>query len=179
MASVFAAAGVTAALAVNLTALVIPIDAARANPPTVNVLVDNPAIDPALTRNVDDPGRIAYQSRTTCDLPGKSCTFLFPAVPKDHRLVVQHVSGRLVFSSDASGVEVDLNGDANRAFSSFLAPPSFQRIGLFDQPVLLYFDGGSIPILFTSADASIQPGEATISGYLLNCATTPCAAIAP
>jgi hypothetical protein len=180
MASVFAAAGVAAALATSLTALAVPIDAARAASPTSNVIVVNPATEPALTRNVDDPGRVAYQSSTTCDVPGTAaCNFIFPKVPKGHRLVVQHVSGRLNFASDASGVEVGLNGDANGAQSSFLAQPSFRRDGLFDQPVLLYFDGGSTPILFTSADASTQSGQATISGYLLDCATTPCAAIAP
>lgn len=180
MASVFAAAGVAAALAASLTALVVPSDGARANPPTVNVFVDNPASDPALTRNVDDPGRIAYQSSTTCDVPGTAtCRFIFPTVPKGHRLVVQHASGHLNFASNASGAEVDLIGGTNTAGSSFLVPPSFNKIGLFDQPVLLYFDGESIPLLLTSADASTEAGQATISGYLLNCATTPCAAIAP
>jgi hypothetical protein len=181
MANVFTAAGVAAALAVSLTALAAPIDGARAASPTSNVNVVNPATEPALTRSVDDPGRIAYQSTATCNGAGNSCNFLFPAVPKGHRLVVQHVSGHLNFTTDASGVEVDFNGDATEAFSSFLAPPSFQRTGIFDQPVLLYFDGGSEPILFTSADASFNtsPSQATLSGYLLDCVTTPCAAIAP
>jgi hypothetical protein len=62
MDSVFAAAGAAAALAASLTALAAPIDAALAAPPTSNVIVVNPAKEPALTRSVDDPGRIAYQS---------------------------------------------------------------------------------------------------------------------
>jgi hypothetical protein len=179
MTSVFAAAGVAAAFAASLTVFVVPIEGARANPPTSNVIVVNPATEPALTTNVDDSGRIAYQSRTTCDLGGTGCIFVFPAVPKGHRLVVQHVSGRLGFRSDASGVEVDLNGGANEALFSFLAPPSFRRTSRFDQPVLQYIDGGSTPVLTTDADAVFLLSEATISGYLLNCATTPCAAIAP
>jgi hypothetical protein len=178
MASPFTAACVAAAFAASLTALATPIDVARAAPATVNVLVDNPGSDPALTRNVDDPGRIAYQSSTTCDKGGTSCNFVLPAVPNGHRLVVAHVSGRLLFDSDASGVEVDLSGAANAARSSFLAPPSFQRIGLFDQPVLQYFDGGSVPVVTTVADAFFLASEATISGYLIDCAATPCAAIA-
>jgi hypothetical protein len=180
MVSVFTAVGVAAALAASLTTLVVPIEGARAASPTSNVIVVNPATEPALTRNVDDPGRIAYQSSTACDVPGTTiCNFIFPAVPKGHRLVVQHASGSLKFASDASGVEVGLNGGTNEAQSSFFAPSSFRRDGLFDQPVLLYFDGGSTPILFTSADASTQFGQATISGYLLDCATTRCEAIAP
>src|SRR6516162_9617264 len=62
----------------------------------------------------------------------------------------------------------------------FLAPPSFRRISLFDQPVLQYIDGGSIPVLGASTDASISTSsQVTLSGYLLDCVTTPCAAIAP
>ena len=91
--------------------------------------------------------------------------------------MVQHVSGHLNFTSDAGGVQVEFN--ANEAFSDFLAPPSFQRVGLFDQPVPLYFDGESVPILGATADVSFAPSQATISGYLLDCMKTPCAAIAP
>ena len=77
MSNVFAAAGVVAAFAASLTALVVPIDGARANSPTSNVIVVNPATEPALIRSVDDPGRIAYQSTATCDLPGTTCNFYF------------------------------------------------------------------------------------------------------
>ena len=92
MASVFAAAGVAAALAASLTALVVPIDAARAASPASNVMVVNPATEPALTRNVDDPGRIAYQSSADCVLDSTFCSFTFSVAPKNHRLVVAHVS---------------------------------------------------------------------------------------
>jgi hypothetical protein len=174
-----AAAGVAAALVASLTAFAAPIDGARAAPPTSNVNVVNPAIEPALTRSVDEPGRIAYQSATTCAVGSDFCNFVFPEVPKGHRLVVQHVSGQMVFASDTPGVQLGLTGGTNEGGASFLAPPSFRRNGLFDQPVLQYFDGGSIPVLFASPDATIQFGTATISGYLLNCATTPCQPIAP
>ena len=181
MASVFAAAGVAAALAVNLTALVVPIDAARAASPASNVIVVNPATEPALTRNVDDPGRIAYQSLAACLLDSIACTFDFPAVPKNHRLVVEHVSGVLVFAAGVAGrgALVTLDGGANAALSSFIAPPSFLGESLFDQPVLQYFDAGSAPLLSFTAEINLDSNSAaTISGYLLDCATTPCSAIA-
>ena len=181
MASVFAAAGVAAALAASLTALVVPIDAARAASPTSNVIVLNPATEPALTRNVDDPGRIAYQTLAACLLDSIACTFDFPAVPKNHRLVVEHVSGSLGFpAGHGGGAQMTLDGGANGALSSFIAPPSFLGTSLFDQPVLQYFDAGSAPVLSAEADINLSANSlATISGYLLNCATTPCAAIAP
>ena len=48
-----------------------------------------------------------------------------------------------------------------------------------DQPVLVYFDAGSAPFVFAETDVGLSSNsDATISGYLLDCATTPCAAIA-
>jgi hypothetical protein len=181
MVSVFAAAGVAAALAASLTALAAPVGGAVAATPTVQVDVANPATNPALTRSVDDPGRIAYQSMAVCLLDSTTCSFDFPAVPKNHRLVVQHVSGSLMFAAGGGrGARVTLDGGANGAFSSFIAPTPFLGDSLFDQPVLQYFDAGSAPVLVGIADVMLNSvSSATISGYLLDCATTPCAAIAP
>ena len=179
MSNVFAAAGVVAAFAASLTALVVPIDGARANSPTSNVIVVNPVTEPVLTRSVDDPGRIAYQSTAACILDSNFCGFDFPAVLKGHRLVVQHASASLN-GLNPTGAQVSLNGGANGAVSSFLAPPSFQGAIQFDQPVLQYFDAGSAPSLGAVADTTLlSVSSATIFGYLLDCTTTPCAAIAP
>ena len=181
MASVFTAAGVAAALAASLTALVAPIHGARAASPTSNVIVVNPATEPALTRSVDDPGRIAYQSTAECILDSNACSFDFPAAPKNHRLVVQHVSGTLAFAAGGGrGARVTLDGGANGALSSFIAPPSLLGHLLFDQPVLQYIDAGSAPSVSALADIILDSNsKATISGYLLDCATTHCTAIAP
>ena len=141
----------------------------------------NPATSPALTRSVDDPGRIAYQSTAACVLDTDACAFDFPAVPQNHRLVVQHVSGDLPFAAgDGRGARVTMDGGANGAFSSFIAPTPFLGDSLFDQPVLQYFDAGSTPILVAIADVMLNSvSSATISGYLLDCAKTPCEPIAP
>ena len=175
------AAGVAAALAASLTAFAAPINAARAATPTSNVIIVNPATEPALTRSVDDPGRIAYQITAACVLDTDACAFDFPAVPQNHRLVVQHVSGDVPFAAgDGKGARVTLDGGANGALSSFIAPPSFQGHLLFDQPVLQYIDAGSAPSVSALADIILDSNsKATISGYLLDCATTHCAAIAP
>jgi hypothetical protein len=173
------ATGIAAAFAAGLAILVSPVGGAVAAPPATQVDVVNPATSPALTRNVDDPGRIAYQSSTTCVLDSTTCTFDFPPVPKNHRLVVQHVSVELLFGADARGAQISLGGGANGAVSSFIAPPSFLHSSLFNQSVLQYYDAGSAPFVFAFADISPSPDSlATISGYLLDCATTPCAAIA-
>jgi hypothetical protein len=174
-----AAAGAAAVLFASLAVFVAPIDTARAASAT-NVNVVNPAAEPALTRNVDDPGRIAYQSTAVCVLGGNFCTFDFPAVPKNRRLVVEHVSVSLVGNpTGPTGAQVNLSGGANQAATLLLAPPSFLGASQFDQPVLQYFDAGSAPFLFATADVTLSSVSiATLSGYLLDCATTPCAAIA-
>jgi hypothetical protein len=109
-----------------------------------------------------------------CLLDSTACSFDFPAVPKNHRLVVQHVSGFLVFGAgDGKGAQVTLDGGANGALSSFIAPTSFLGESLLDQPVLQYIDAGSAPILVAIADVILDSSSnATISGYLLDCVTT-------
>jgi hypothetical protein len=174
------ATGIAAALAASLAILGCPVGGAFAASPTVQVDVVNPATNPGLTRSVDDPGRIAYQSTASCVLASNDCSFDFPAVPKNHRLVVQHMSGFLLFDGSAKGALVLLEGGANNARSSIIAPPSFQTESSFDQPVLQYFDAGSAAHIGVFADAPLNSDSSTtISGYLLDCATTPCAAIAP
>jgi hypothetical protein len=71
------AAGGVAALVAGLTIFAAATDSALAAPPATQVDVVNPATSPALTRSVDDPGRIAYQSIATCDVGGSSCNFVF------------------------------------------------------------------------------------------------------
>jgi hypothetical protein len=173
------ATGIAAAFAASVAMLGCPVGGALAAATQVDVV--NPATSPALTRSVDDPGRIAYQSTAACILDSNFCSFDFPAVPKNHRLVVQHVSGDVPFAAgDGKGARVTLDGGANGALSSFIAPPSFQGHLLFDQPVLQYIDAGSAPFVSVTADIILDSNsKATISGYLLDCATTHCAAIAP
>jgi hypothetical protein len=173
-----AATGIAAAFAASLAILGCPVGGAFASSPTVQVDVVNPATNPALTRSVDDPGRIAYQSEAACLQILNFCDFSFPPVPKNRRLVVQHVS--VLLGTTATGALVTLEGGANSAFSSFIAPPSFQGQILADQPILQYFDAESTPKLNATADLTLSSASsAAISGYLLDCATTPCAAIAP
>ena len=54
-------------------------------------------------REVDDPGRIAYESQQSIGA-GRD-TFIFPVVPAGDRLVIQHVSGLVDFQFDVSDVK--------------------------------------------------------------------------
>src|SRR6516164_126026 len=72
---------------------------------TPNVHVTNPATAPAFFLSVNDTGRIAYQSlNTNPSCSGGQCLVFFPAVPSQHRLVVQHFSGLANFSAAPSFV---------------------------------------------------------------------------
>ena len=52
-------------------------------------------------REVDDPGRIAYQSQQSVGTAG---IFIFPKVPAGHRLVIQHVSAEVSFQSNVNSL---------------------------------------------------------------------------
>ena len=152
--------------------------------PTYNALAA-PPIDQV--SNVDDPGRIPYQSSIeTSSCNGVSfCEFRFPAVPEGHRLVIQHVSARLRMPADPTFVEVAVQQ------SSFFAPFAGVTSGFqffdsaFDQPVLLYVDAGVAPFALAGLGSSnftntgVGSQIMTLTGYLLDCTASPCAQIAP
>jgi hypothetical protein len=124
-------------------------------------------------REVDDPGRIPYESEQT--IGAGQDRFIFPAVPAGHRLVIQHVSAIVIFPSVVSEVTVAVTSP--EGFSSFL-PPIFANSIRFDQPVQLYVDAGNSPKVVVSANSAVNTGSATLTGYLLDCTAAPCAAIA-
>jgi hypothetical protein len=145
------------------------------------VTVVNPANNPALTSNIDDPGRTPHQSFLDQSCTGSVCFFSFPAVPADHRLVIQHVSsGELVFNGTPASVGVSLSGHADNQ-SGFLAPFAGQ-LSAFDQPVLYYLDSGEVPSVGVGPSGVTFAGIAgqfiMLSGYLLDCKVSPCAPIA-
>jgi hypothetical protein len=149
--------------------------------PQIPVTVDNPASNPALTSSIDDPGRIPYQSTQSPSCTGSFCVISFPAVPSGHRLVVQYVSGFLLFLATPSVVAVQVGSGVSigTAISFFFAPIS--GVGSsFTQPVLVYIDAGQVPTVGVSAGSTTFFGETIISltGYLLDCKTSPCAPIA-
>src|SRR5215831_2086602 len=127
------------------------------NPPNApaSTTVTNPATAPVQTTDVDNPGRIPYQSTqiadTTCIGTSPSCVVFFPPVPSGHRLVVLHVSGlagaatkpgqmNIGAGKQVPGVGgVRVNSLTNFAFQPFTVDTSF------DQSVLMYLDAGDIP----------------------------------
>jgi hypothetical protein len=146
---------------------------------TPNVNVTNPATAPVLFLNVNDPGRIPYQSTmlvTNC--PAGECIATFSAVPSGHRLVIQHISGVETGTSALPTQPVLL---LNQIFplSGFLASSTSNSgtNAYFDQSVLFYFDTQQAPVVITGFGLGVQV-TVTLTGYMLDCTIAPCAAVA-
>jgi hypothetical protein len=117
------------------------VERTRADKPSTPVTVTNPATDPALVSDIDDPGRSAYQSASTNDSCAgqNNCLISFPAVPPGHRLVIQHISGQLAFTGDPGYIRASLSLSREIPSSLFFVP-FHGNVSLFDRSVLFYVD---------------------------------------
>jgi hypothetical protein len=147
------------------------------------VRVMNTSSAPAIASVIDERARIPYDSVQL--LPNACtgaafCNITFGAIPANHRLVVQHVSGNLTVTG-ANAMIVDLLCTNCPAFtySSFFSPTA-GGISAFDAPVLAYFDVGVQPNVFVAGNTftGTNAGTITLSGYMIDCSAAPCAAIA-
>jgi hypothetical protein len=145
----------------------------------------------ALVSNVDDPGRIPYQlGRNFLDCNPGNCTVLFPSVPPGKRLVITNISGRIA-TSVAAGSLISPSVEANNAgkevivflATTFQGTSEGQNLFVFNQPTHLFYAAGEEPIADVQFTAPNAPGTGTVSftltGYMLDCSTGPCAATAP
>jgi hypothetical protein len=157
-----------------------------AGTPTVNVT--NQANAPVFFVNVNDPGRIPYQSEV--DRNGSSCTpngtegvcrWGFGPVPANHRLVVEHVTASLDFTAAPTFISVYVSSDSLlKLFSTFFAPLNSSGVSVFDQPVRFYVDQSqffTITVIVQSAQFNNVTQQMTVTGYLIDCLAGPCAAI--
>jgi len=172
------------------------------NPPNApaSTTVTNQATNPVPTSDVDNPGRIPYQSTQIASSGGPGacignlpfCRVFFPPVPPNHRLVVLHVSGLVGAATKPTQVNLGAGRqvtaiDGTKRVDSFtdFARQAFTVDTSFDQSVLLYLDAGDIP----GVDALTEEvnGASTVnvtflrinlSGYLVDCSVNKCAPIA-
>jgi hypothetical protein len=150
---------------------------------TPNVNVTNPATAPVLSLNVNDPGRIAYQSDLSLSCNSTTqCAGSFPIVAANHRLVIQHLNGEVAFSGSPSSLFVALRGNGTAQSTSIVtaslpAQNGFPAVSAFDQSILLYFDAGQLPSAVVDGNNFLF-AEITLTGYMLDCTIAPCAAIA-
>ena len=151
----------------------------------------NTTANPAIVSDMNDPGRVPYQSsvfgttQSNCSGAGNECFFVFPTVPAGHRLVIQHVSGFIQATSGAVPALVGIPLSNNQDTTSFLVAAQSNVDGglvAFDQPVLVYVDEGISPRVAVELASTPAAGNASqgafLSGYLLDCSAAPCSAIA-
>jgi len=168
------------------------------NPPNApaSTTVTNQATNPVPTSDVDNPGRIPYQSiqrtDTTCFGTDPLCQVFFPPVPSDHRLVILHVSG--LVGAQTKPTQVNIGAGRQRTTSdgrvrvdslTDFARQAFTVDTSFDQSVLLYFDAGDIPGVDAlteevngASSVNITFMKINLSGYLINCKVSKCEPIA-
>jgi hypothetical protein len=147
------------------------------------VRVMNTSAAPALNSRIDDPGRIPLIATFSNGCSGNSCFYTFPAVSAGHRVVIQSVSGNLVFNSAPTvlaGFVTSTAGTGSVQFNVPVAPAG--TVTSFDQPVLYFVDAGQSPevqFFSTGAQFNSTVGQnLTLVGYELDCNAAPCSAIA-
>jgi hypothetical protein len=168
--------------------------AASADP----VRVVNQATEPVLTSRVDEAARVPYQVQLL--LPAISCEGLatliscrgsVSGVPTGKRLVVQAVSGAFnSYSTAATNGQVQVSTispsadyfaipsiSTVRIFSLILHEPAY--FSAFQSHETVYVDGGA-PVNLSvelSGASSITFQSITVTGYVIDCTTAPCAPI--
>lgn len=157
------------------------------------VTVTNTDSNPAVTRTIDEPGRIPYQTRgepTGCAKQQFNSDFdCFVNIPlalaPGQRLVIERISGLALFSGappPPSAFVVILSNESRAAQQSFTVLAPLGTVAAFDQPVSLYFDPGDqspqVTVDFgpTISDPNDVPAV-TVTGYILDCNAGPCAPI--
>ncbi len=142
------------------------------------------AVRAALVSNVDDPGRIPYQLAGSCNFTSGVCDVHLPKVPDGKRLVLTHVSGEVDENLPAGTlINVRVLGRSIihlpvTYIGNYLGLNSF----VFDQQVLLFSSptDNTLAQIYLGAPANIDSfAEFNFTGYMLDCTTGPCAAVAP
>jgi hypothetical protein len=137
------------------------------------------------TYNIDEPGRIAYQSTVSkegqCNT-GNTCFFEFGFVPQGHRIVIKRISGTNVFTGQPIQVSINANNGSGLPIASFTGSTT-SVTSVYDHLTDLYYDAGQLlEVQVTGFNVSFFGSNAvqvvTLSGYELNCMTTACSPIA-
>jgi hypothetical protein len=125
----------------------------------------------ALVQSVDEPGRNPYQeiafAPVTCAVP---CQVSFSKVPVGKRLVITSVTGRY-FTAAGSKFRLSLLGvlGPERTIPVTFQGTNFEGdLYVTNQTVLVYYEAGEIPNVYTDSDAPITVPVFAISGYYVN-----------
>jgi hypothetical protein len=130
---------------------------------------------PAVVKNIDERGRTPYGQTASCSTPGSTvCTAIFPVVPANKRVVIEHVSGYVRTAANLLYLAVL---DGNNPLLHFIffqvqgSDQSNNSIYIANQPTLTYFEAGQTPnfVVNLKSSAAITT-QLTITGYLVDLA---------
>lgn len=130
---------------------------------------------PALTKSVDEPGRVPYNSSLSlqsCSNGG--CSVYFAPVPPGYRLVITYVSVLVASSTPVSGyisLTTTAAGTTNTPEEMYLPVPvptgPNSGISIVSAPISFYAEPGSAPFIFVSTYLSQGSVTASLTGYLV------------
>jgi hypothetical protein len=143
------------------------------------------AVRAALVSNVDDPGRIPYASQARCAFStgSTSCSIVFPPVPAGKRLVLTHVSGLITENLPGGTLILPrvFGGNSTYLLVTYQGGGAVYNYFVIDQQVLKFYDAGQTPAVgleLGAAPNAGSDGDFNLTGYMLDCTTATCAAIA-
>jgi hypothetical protein len=123
----------------------------------------------ALVKNVDERGRVPYQEVVTCVSTGFGCQAQASAVPPGKRLVIEHVSMRIIINNSTGTPEAGVFGNAVVQYLNPILSPTggTTRTYFANEAVLTYYETGQAPYasVFLSSLATSMQVVVTFSGY--------------
>jgi hypothetical protein len=129
----------------------------------------------ALVKNIDERGRTPYGQTASCFTAGSTvCPAIFPAVPANKRLVIEHVNGYVGVGTPGSLLSLAaLQGNnllVHYIFFQVQGSDQFNNtIYIANQPTLAYFEAGQTPNFFVGIKPSaVIFDQLTITGYLVD-----------
>ena len=128
----------------------------------------------ALVKNVDEPGRIPYQSNAICEFTiHNDCNAPLTPVPAGKRLVLQHASVlRQCIAPPCIGSYVAIRSHDHSLSTGPAAYVSSPRLTnsftALDQDIRLYLEAGDIPTLEMGFSEGESFASFTITGYLID-----------
>jgi hypothetical protein len=137
----------------------------------------------ALTKNVDEPGRLPYQAEVDfggCSGGNSFCIVAFPPVPAGKRLVVEEVTA-LAFVRNGGQVNLFAFGDGvitntgnvaimQPTFTPLFAADSFSVAWSIDKQIKVYYEPGTTPKVKIQASVGFGAlgSNMTLHGYLID-----------
>ncbi len=129
----------------------------------------------ALVKNVDERGRNPYAQQVTCYIVNSNqCSAIFPAVPANMRLVVEHVNISVDTPTPLVGVDLGMGGMILYPLMTLQGQdPAGNSVYIANQPLLMYAEAGTTPAVTINTRTGgfeFISSSITLTGYLVNLA---------